>query len=136
MSIAMFGGGFFFEPFTQAASYGIFTLTNGAGPGIYGAWVEITPASIHGRWMQVDLANPSGPIGVHAVQLGRGPAGFEAFWIPSGPVGGLYAAMAAGVTHPPRSYVFPISLDLNTRLVARSAGAALETITLIVNVWG
>ncbi|MCP5101869.1 MAG: hypothetical protein GY950_00735 [bacterium] len=134
-SIAIFGGGYFFSPFNVTATYGNVALTNGALPGVPGAWVEVTAASIRGRWLQVDIANPS-VANSFAVQLGRGAPGLEVLWQPTAGLGGFWAEMPIGTVHPPRVYSFPISLEENTRIVARSSGAALATIVIIVNAFG
>lgn len=134
-SVALFGGGFFFAPFNNTATYGNVALTNGALPGVPGAWVEVTAASIQGRWLQIDIFNPS-VANSYAVQLGTGAAGSEVLWQPTTGLGGFWAEMPALTVHPPRSYSFPITLQPNTRIAARSAGAALATIVIIVNVFG
>lgn len=134
-SIALFGGGYFFAPFDTTATYGNVTLMNGAVVGVPGAWVEVVASSIRGRWVQIDISNPT-VANSYAVQLGIGAAGSEVLWQPTTGIGGFWAEMPIATVHPPRSYNFPVTLPAGTRVVARSAGAVLATIVVILNVYG
>lgn len=143
--LSIFGGGFFYAPFTTTVLFQPVVTTSGA-PGVFGAWVPATTGlNFQGRWMDVRIFGPTGIVGdIVGVQLGLGAAGAETPWQPNSAPPGSFAVFAfrwfpAGASqYPTDGYSFPISLPFNNRLSIRSLGgmAAINTFIVSITIWG
>jgi hypothetical protein len=135
--ISVFGGGFFFAPFTvtQLDRWGCFCL--GTGLANFGPWQQVTPNTIRARWMQVFITLPF-LAGTYYIQIGLGTPGTEVLWQPNaGSIGAFRFIANVALDEPIANYVFPISLDSGQRMVIRASSDTIATIiNVIICVWG
>ena len=138
MSSAIFGGGFFFQSFTQS----IVDLTAIPAPGTglanYGVWTELTPATPRGRWVQLDVPQVNNfNVALINIQFGIGPAGLEVLFQPTGGDLGAFQ-FRCNLSTVTGHYSFPTTMPGNVRLCARASSnhALVTSITLITCVWG
>ena len=138
-SASIFGGGFFFAPFSQSAQYSIQIAC--VAPPAYGPWSSyITNVTFKARWLTVWLYN--GLAGVNwSIQLGLGPPGGEVLWQPSlatgllGAVDGFTFHMESNLLGFP-VLSFPISLETGQQLSARGRTALVGLVTVRIAMWG
>lgn len=138
-SASIFGGGFFFAPFSQSAQYSIQIAC--VAPPAYGLWSSyITNVTFKARWLTVWLYN--GLAGVNwSIQLGLGPPGAEVLWMPSLATG-LLGAIDGFTFHMETNFwshpvlAFPISLETGQQLSARGRTALVGLVTVRIAMWG
>jgi len=137
----MFGGGFFYAPFTQSAQYGIPIVAPDVLGG-FGPWSSyITNVTFKARWLVMDLTVGGASPTLH-IQLGLGPPGGEIVWQPSlatglgGVVNGFrFVLDAAG--NGVRNLAFPITVDEGLQLSARGrVTPAVGIVTVNIAMWG
>lgn len=142
-SVSLFGGGFFYAPFTQTFTFTAACIGD-VNPVVPGPWVPIVdpafPAgSPGGRWMQVTIWNGVivAGLGQYLVQLGLGAPGFEAPWQPNGGLGGFMAnfSAVAGDVAVHWDYSFPITLTAGNRISIRCVGVSAGTLTVNLGIW-
>jgi hypothetical protein len=135
--ISVFGGGFFFAPFTITQLDQQALGCPGTGLPNFGLWQQLTPNTIRGRWMQIFCRLPN-VVGTYYIQLGLGAPGAEILWQPNaGTIGAFVFTVNAALEDPIANYIFPISLDSGQRMVTRASSNTIATvINTVLCVWG
>lgn len=138
MSSGLFGGGFFFTPFTLAFNNEITLVASGV-PGVPGVWTLLYgPTPAHGRWADLKHLNPSAAT-VYNVDLGVTPNILvpPVTWLPL-PGIGFRSTWAAPGALIPWSWSFPWNVPPAQNLVARltTANAVADTIDVQVAIFG
>lgn len=138
-SVNIFGGGFFFAPFTQTAVYRVTVAC--VVPGVYGAWSSyITNITFKARWMSLMLTLGA-PGQQWEIQLGLGPIGAEVVWQPSlatglgGVIDGFLFPVNADNTSS-HCISFPITLDAGLQLSARGREVNVGFCNVQMIMWG
>jgi hypothetical protein len=141
-SLSLFGGGFFFAPFSQTQLFQVTTIPPGPALNNYSPWLQVSASTPRGRWLQLYATLPTAA-GRYAVLLGLGAPGLEVQWQPSGlgSGGGAFGftfVVDAGLTEPVISYSFPISLEPGLRLSVCTSRdvAAPAPFNVMICIWG
>lgn len=137
-SASVFGGGFFYNPFTQTIVQTITLLIPGAGLANFSAYLPVqNPTAFKGRWLQLQMFAPA-QAGTYHVQLSIGASGFEVPWQPTGGNPGRFIFLVnVGLTEPALNYNFPISLERGVRLAARaSTNGGPTAANFTISIWG
>lgn len=141
-SLSMFGGGFFFSPFTHTNLFQVTCICPGGGLNLYGPWVLGWTPTPRGRWCQINATLPP-TTGRYCVQLGLGAPGAEVIWQPSalGGGGGSFGfpfVVDVALNEPVAMYTFPISLEAGLRLTVQASKdtPGASPFNIILSIWG
>jgi len=134
----MFGGGFFFQPFTLC--YNNETTVNSSGvPGVPGPWLlSFGPTPEHGRWFDLKCYNPTAAT-VYNVDVGVSPTllGPPLTWLPLPGVGFRSRWAAPGILVP-WTWSFPFNVPPGQFLMARltTPNAIVDSIDIQTAIFG
>lgn len=140
-NISLFGGGFFFSPFTRSIPNVLSGLVTDAVADTFGPWMQVFSPTPAARWMYFRLFNNS-DVAFYKVSFGLGLPGSEVQWQPSLPAFGWdgfpFDFDALNMIQPTWFYSFPVTLEPGTQLSARisklTPGAG--TADLVLCMWG
>ena len=143
-TFSVFGGGFFYSPFTQ-----LITTPNNMTTGVnlaYGPWL-LTPVSVvarvHVRWMQINFIANTATSKSYNTQLGLGAPGAEVSILESAGGAGTGAFRCRFDNFSQKQcgwmYSFPVDIPPGVPLSVRCQSAdsnLAETLSVIISAWG